>query len=118
MNKTEEETILVCPNKTCGKVFAKPLKTLKIHQVLKENFNACPYCLTEITITEIKREKPPENEDIEATLTPSKEEVSEEEEKTSECKHQLGYLSEKEHKQQIPEECMVCRELIECMHKK
>ena len=118
MNKTEEETILVCPGNACGKVFTKPLKTLKIQQRSKENYNACPYCLTEITIIEMESKNPPENEDMEATPTLSEDEASIEEEKTSDCKYHLGYLSNKEHKQQIPEECMVCKELIECMHKK
>ena len=35
-----------------------------------------------------------------------------------ECPHYLGYLSEKERKQNIPDECMVCKNLVECMLQK
>jgi hypothetical protein len=111
-----EEKNLVCPNKGCGKVFAKPLKTIKLHQSSKEYHNNCPYCLTEITINEIESKNPHEKTAVETTL--SEEEPSKRIEKSFSCKYHPGYLSEREHKQQIPEECMVCMELIECMQKK
>ena len=115
MNKTEEKTTLVCPNKACGKVFNKPLKTQNL-QKSKEHYDACPYCLTEITITEMDSKNPPEKTAKEETF--SNNESGKKEEKAFGCKYYAGYLSEKEHRQQIPEECMVCRELIECMNKK
>ena len=114
----EEKTVLVCPNKVCGKVFAKPLKTIKLHQGSKEQYDACPFCLTEITITEIECKNPPEKKTIKAPLAPSKDETIKKDRKAFGCKYHLGYLSEKENRQQISEECMVCKELIECMHKK
>jgi hypothetical protein len=112
----EEKTIIVCPNKACEKVFAKPLTTLKIQEDSKEYYNACPYCLTEISIIEAESKNPQEKIATEDKL--SKEEAGQKIEKVLDCKYYFGYLSEKEHKQQMPEECMVCRELIECMHKK
>lgn len=105
--------MLVCPNKACGKAFAKPLKTTKLHEGSKENYNACPYCLTEILNAE--NENPPEAIATEATI--SKEMPNQKQERALSCKYYCGYLSEKEHKLQISEECMVCTELIECMHK-
>jgi predicted DNA-binding antitoxin AbrB/MazE fold protein len=116
MNKTEEKTSLVCSNKACGKVFAKPLKTINIHEGSKEHYDACPYCLTKIVNVEIENNISPEETVAEAKS--SKEKPSRKEEKTSSCKYYRGFLSEKEHKQNIPEECMVCIELIECMRKK
>jgi hypothetical protein len=119
--KTEENTILVCPNKACGKTFAKPLKTTKIHEGTKEHYNACPYCLTDVINSEIEKENPPEVTVPEVTVTEvpiSEENPGQDGEKTSSCTHYRGYLSEKDHKQQIPEDCMVCSQLIECMHKK
>jgi hypothetical protein len=100
----------------CGKVFAKSLKTLKLHEGSHEHYNACPYCLTEITNAENENKNTPKETVTEATIF--KEEPAQKEEKTLSCKYHRGYLSEKEHKQQISEECMVCKELIECMHKK
>ena len=36
----------------------------------------------------------------------------------SECRHYLGYLSEKSAKEQIPDECMMCKDIVACMLKK
>jgi hypothetical protein len=38
-------------------------------------------------------------------------------EKSSDCKHYFGFMSEKEHKLQMPEECMLCSQIINCMAK-
>lgn len=37
---------------------------------------------------------------------------------TSECTHYLGYLSEKSSKEQIPDECIMCKDIVTCMLKK
>ncbi|MCW4031579.1 MAG: hypothetical protein NWE80_04360 [Candidatus Bathyarchaeota archaeon] len=39
-------------------------------------------------------------------------------EPTSECLHYLGYLSEKESKEKIPEQCITCKDIVTCMLKK
>jgi hypothetical protein len=36
----------------------------------------------------------------------------------SECPHHLGYLSERSSKEQIPDECMMCKDIVACMLKK
>jgi hypothetical protein len=48
----------------------------------------------------------------------SVEEKVEESEASSECAHYLGYLSEKSSKDQIPDECMTCKDIVTCMLKK
>jgi hypothetical protein len=47
-----------------------------------------------------------------------KENPAADKEKPSGCNFHLGYLGEKEHKQTIPDECFICKDLVECMHKK
>ena len=81
MNETEEKTKIACPNKACRKVFAKPLKTLKLHEGLKENYNACQYCLTEIVNSESGNKNLSEETVLEVPI--SKEETSQNEEKNS-----------------------------------
>jgi hypothetical protein len=39
-------------------------------------------------------------------------------EKSSECRYHLGYLSERTQKEQIPDDCMMCKDIVECMLKK
>ena len=37
-------------------------------------------------------------------------------EASSGCIHHLGYLAERDSKIAIPDECMICKDLLECMH--
>jgi len=65
----------------------------------------------------------PETLELEET-EPEVEEIAQVEEKVeapeapSECAHYLGYLSEKSSKEQIPDECMMCKDIVTCMLKK
>ena len=38
--------------------------------------------------------------------------------KPPECSYYLGYLGERKQKEQIPDNCLVCKDLVECMRKK
>jgi hypothetical protein len=115
---------------------------LNLQQGAEEPYDACPYCLTEITVEEepaINFNEPetlesetfepepfePETFEPEETLAePEVEEAEPVEEKadvseaSSECAHYLGYLSEKSSKDQIPDECMMCKDIVTCMLKK
>jgi hypothetical protein len=102
--------MFTCPNPSCGKVFDKPLKTLNL-QDSPEPYAACPYCLTKITESQVEINK----SETQDESRPSKEKASK---KPSTCHYHLGYLSEREDKQQIPDECIVCGALLECMLQK
>jgi hypothetical protein len=110
---------------------------LNLQQDAKGPYDACPYCLTEITvinepIIHVEPEmlepetklKMPESEETMVKGEPEGEEVALIEEKVevaeppSECAHYLGYLSEKSSKEQIPDECMMCKDIVSCMLKK
>jgi hypothetical protein len=39
-------------------------------------------------------------------------------EKPAACQYHLGYLSERTSKQQIPDDCLVCKDSVECMLRK
>ena len=114
--KTKNNVIITCTNDACKKVITKPLKTLNRQRSSKEPYYACPYCLTEITLTETENENEPEKTDADVDVL--EEEPGQNQEKLSDCKHYFGYMSEKEHKQQMPEECMLCAKIIDCMIKK
>ena len=105
---------------------------MNLQQDSEEPYDACPYCLTEIiledesSVTHDEPEetfKPEEAEATEEAETEVEETVHVEEqvetpEAPSECAHYLGYLSEKSSKEQIPDECMMCKDIVTCMLKK
>lgn len=130
--------MFTCPNTTCGKVFTKPLKALNLQQNTEGPYDACPYCLTEIIVNNepaISFDEPevlkpetsePETLDSEVSVEAEHEveEVAPVEEKAevpetpSECAHYLGYLSERASSDNIPDECMMCKDIVTCMLKK
>ena len=105
--------MFTCPNPSCGKVFETPLRTLNL-QDPAEPYAACPYCLTKITELQVEINKSETRDES----RPFKEKSSKTKEKPSTCQYHLGYLSEREDKQQIPDECIVCKDLLECMLQK
>ncbi len=104
-----------CPNNACGKTFARPLTLSNVQHTSKEPYNACPYCLTEIIALETKDENLPEETAPELDV----EEICEQNhEELPDCKKYFGYLNEKQPNQPIPEECMLCSRIINCMGNK
>ena len=114
LQETAKETAcFICLNASCAKVFAKPLKAVKVG-ISSESYDACPFCLTEIPI------------DAHPIIGPLKEETAHQTDAqklteslnvTSECKNRFGYLSQKAVKEKIPDECLTCRAIIQCMLK-
>ena len=105
----------------CGKNFANPIKVENVGNGAV--YEACPYCLTEITVEksaiisatkqkpseEEKRveEKPPVKKERSLQIVPMK----------NKCKHYFGYLSQRQSKEGVPEECIVCEKIVQCMLK-
>jgi DNA-directed RNA polymerase subunit RPC12/RpoP len=114
--------VFTCPNPSCRKVFAAPLKTLNLQYDSKERYNACPYCLTKIEEGTMTKESTSE-EDVFKELQINEGNVeakrkSESNGKQPICNYHLGYLSERAQNEQIPEECLVCQNTVECMLRK
>jgi hypothetical protein len=87
-----------------------------------KSYDACPYCLTEITLEEApaitKEERKPEtNETIikEPDMRPTKEKSAKAQSKVQGCAHYFGYLSKRPTKEKIPEECVICENIVKCM---
>ena len=105
---------------------------MNLQQDSEEPYDACPYCLTKIIledessvaydepeeILEPEEAEAPEEAETEVEEALDVEEQVETPEAASECAHYLGYLSEKSSKEQIPDECMMCKDIVTCMLKK
>jgi hypothetical protein len=88
-----------------------------------QSYEACPYCLTEIVVenssatVEDKEKLSLEKPNNRQTSVPRAEEHLTNTPKPQGCKHHLGYLSQRQAKEQIPEECMMCTNIVKCMLK-
>jgi DNA-directed RNA polymerase subunit RPC12/RpoP len=109
-HQLQGETEVRCSE--CGKEIRKPLFTRVSSQGLVQTYYACPHCLNKIPETQ---ENVPETSETlgsseEATSTqPKPEGVN--------CQHSLGYLKKRPKETAIPEACLTCGKLIECMAK-
>lgn len=105
----KEKSTFTCTNNACKRVFANPLKTLNLQQDPAEPYYACPFCLTKVEdIPDLKNESQMvESVSVEGQKT-----------KPSGCLHYLGYLSERSQTEKISDDCMVCKDIVDCMLKK
>ena len=101
-----------CPNPSCKKTFTTSLKTLNLQQDPTEPYNACPYCLTRISEDPIVIDSNPQEAPaiVESKVT-TKRKVQDSE-KPASCQFHMGYLSERTHKEQIPDDCLVCKDIV------
>lgn len=96
----------------CGKEIRKPLFTRISSQGLVETYYACPHCLTKIPETQEKvaeTEVTPISSEEDTNTQPKPEGVN--------CQHFLGYLKKRPKETAIPEACLTCGKVIECMTK-
>lgn len=107
-----EKKPFICQNPSCQQTFTVPLKTLNLQTNPTEPYYACPFCLTKIEEPTLKIEKPRVNE----SAPPKKQSTGGE--KPAACQFHLGYLSERAQKEQIPDDCLLCKSIVECMLKK
>jgi hypothetical protein len=105
-------------NEKCGRNFLRPIT---IHDLnLRRKYTACPFCFTELPKITIRRrvqtvhEKKAKEECTEKSTQSDLTHVSQE---TEECSHKFGYLSERSKDEDIPEQCMTCPKIIECMRR-
>ncbi|MDH7563325.1 MAG: hypothetical protein QHH24_00365 [Candidatus Bathyarchaeota archaeon] len=101
------------------------MKTENLNAKNEKPYKACPYCLTEITIETapvvIRAEPVYVNEHdqirIDSATDASNEKGRPYQSKQPACPHHLGYLSDRSNKEKIPEQCMVCENIVKCMLK-
>jgi hypothetical protein len=104
VHRDTDASAYMCSNVLCKRAFKKPLKTLSIG-VSDEPYDACPFCLTSVTTSsQIQGQGTDQQKHRPELISPS-----------TACKNHLGYLAKRAPKQQIPEECLTCSEIVHCM---
>ena len=118
-NLSEETALedggLVCPYVKCGRAVSEPVRLTNLSRGSKvETYYACPYCFSKLNIDEVS-----ENYDFgvkkgktvrkDADVKPDKPF------KASECTHHMGYLKNRPPNATIPDECLTCSKILQCM---
>lgn len=123
--ETESQSF-ACSNEKCRRIFANPVTVQDFSSKDEISYQACPYCLTEVEIGEAlivgedqkgddKRSKERTKSEREEDALIKSEQTSPTSPKQHGCQNSFGYLSKRARDSEIPEECMICERLVECM---
>jgi len=98
----------------CGKEFELPVKLTVLSEEPQETYLACPFCFTKVeearaeavveSVLSEKREKASVKRKMEASGA-----------HVGSCGHHLGYLKGRTKNAEIPDECLVCPKILQCM---
>jgi hypothetical protein len=92
---------------------------LNLQQNPTEPYYTCPHCLTQIKIDQkLKTDNTPEETPLQEAQPKILIEIEEKKVKPAACHYHLGYLSERSSKEQFPDDCLVCKDIVDCMQKK
>jgi len=106
----ESQTGFACV--TCGEAFHKPILATVSSSGHAEKYYACPRCMVKIRDAEAQK-RGGEKETL--TLTEEAKKPKVVSEHSSKCDHFLGYLKKRSKDVPIPEECLTCDRMIECL---
>ena len=103
---------------TCGEEFETPLLAMISSGFLLEEYYACPKCLSKVGNVELQ-----DNVEVDEPETDEEETLKMEVEETMEdtmeenvaCAHNLGYLKRRPKDTPIPEECLTCTKMMDCL---
>jgi DNA-directed RNA polymerase subunit RPC12/RpoP len=95
----------------CGERFHKPLLATVTSNKSVQRYYACPQCLTEV-----RQERKQKSEISQQPFTVKEvAKVAVKLQESVKCNHFFGYLKKREKNSSIPEDCLVCEKMIECM---
>jgi len=116
-NSINTNETYVCSNGKCGKSFNHPLQLTILSSNPVETYPACPYCMSKI---EIKEDKPKPVKHVFKSLEIDAMQQNEKKIEVADvgevkCSHSFGYLKTRPKGSPIPDECLVCQKMIQCI---
>jgi DNA-directed RNA polymerase subunit RPC12/RpoP len=121
-NEISNHESCTCPNDECGKNFDHPIQLTVLSSDPVETYPACPYCMSRIEMEKEEREPQKQPRDILSSMKikaalEKEQEKAEKKETVTEaiCSHGFGYLKKRPKGTQIPDECLVCQKMIQCL---
>ena len=121
------ESFHVCVYERCGKSFVAPVRLTDLsHRPRSETYYACPYCFSKMNESEhnctheLKLMKGGSYEI--ATADSSKKSARSSglkepsrEAPIADCPHHVGYLKTRSKDQAVPDNCLTCPKILQCM---
>jgi len=138
--------VIICPNPKCHKEIEEPILLNNLSKTPAEQYYACPRCLIKLDMDAENEEDVMEESASGSAMHPSLEKVldaistnqkeredeeeapkvkppkgegkgPEGEESPKGCPHHFGYLAHRPKDASIPQECLTCQKIVDCMLK-
>jgi DNA-directed RNA polymerase subunit RPC12/RpoP len=100
----------------CGEEFDRPLSAMVFSDSLVEKYYACPTCLSKVDSVGCHKDFEADESDEDKANVSAVAEAADALEDPPGCTHHPGYLKERPKNTPIPEECLTCSKMIECMY--
>ncbi len=97
----------------CGENFEKPILATIISGGPSRTYYACPRCLTKVGDVKPTKNERSEGEEKTPMVVFRKNKEGESDE--ARCGHFLGYLRKRPKNMPIPDDCLTCSKMIECL---
>ena len=107
----ESQTSFRCTG--CNGTFQKPILATVSSRGCVKTYYACPRCLSKVG--DVKHDKDGDNKETLISTEKVKKVAVAKHEDDVNCKHFLGYLKKRSKDAPIPDECLTCNKMIECM---
>lgn len=108
-----------CPNDECGKSFDHPIEITVLSSNHAETYPACPYCMSRIDEKSEEELEPTKDTltlpKIRTVLEKEQEKIEKKGTDQTKCSHGFGYLKKRPKGTQIPDECLTCQDMIQCI---
>jgi hypothetical protein len=104
-----------CSCEACGRAYEAPIQLTNLSASPAEVYNACPFCFSrqEEIEKESEESKPSSLKDFNTTSREAQEDLKSPEQLM--CSHYLGYLKKRPKNAPIPESCLTCPKMIQCL---
>jgi DNA-directed RNA polymerase subunit RPC12/RpoP len=107
----ESQTSFKCTG--CNKTFQKPILATDSSSGYVKTYYACPRCLSKVG--DVKQHKDEEVKETSISIEKIKKIAVAKQEDNVKCKHFLGYLNKRSKDAPIPDECLTCDKMIQCL---
>jgi hypothetical protein len=97
----------------CRSEFRKPLLATDSSRGNVQTYYACPRCLSKVD--NVQPDRQVEDRSVSVSVEPAKKLGAVNREVEVNCQHFLGFLKKREKNAAIPDECLTCEKMIECM---
>ncbi len=95
----------------CGKSYRKPILATVSSSGHVQTYQACPHCMTKL-----RAANPVRSENIEAAMPSKAPPAQMAPGLEGKCGHFFGYLNKRAKGTPVPERCLTCEKMVECLY--